>query len=180
VTVAALVSAAVLAIVLPSCATPSCMESGYVRPAVGSASYGMSSDPRGAIDVNANRQGSLVSQVTMRRFRPFGDGTCDTGNGVFTFDLGPECKLEALVLSREYDSGKSASLDFIVAEAMIFGGQSCKLALDGDRTMRGVVNSGNAVIHPRSLALDVGINVKEWSGDVATGFIKYSFDGTWD
>jgi hypothetical protein len=156
---------------------PPCMEEGYVRAARGSAEYTVSGLGHHEVDA----VGALPATVTMQRYRPFRAGFCTLSSNAFTLDVGPDCRLEAAVTSRVYDSGEDATDAFIQAEALVSPGRRCKLDLGSGRTVSGQIDSGTIYITPSAIELVFALNVDHFSPMThpSGGFFRYRMDAAW-
>jgi hypothetical protein len=178
---------ALLTLALVGCSPEPCMEDGFSRQAHGSADYVVSGRD------GATVHGASRAAVVMHRFATFSEGECSLGDSTFSITLslgatragalsdpaGSGCRLSAIASSREHDTGKHASLDFLQAEAGVIAHQSCSLQLEDGRWVRGRVSSGTFVIMPRTGRLALGLDVRDIDGKPAEGFMRVAMDVSW-
>jgi hypothetical protein len=135
---------------------PPCIQPGYARDARGTSEYQLVTIMNGA---RSEQRGFGPERLSMHLYDPFECNPHETPKN-FWIELGPSCRLMARAESQAVDTGRSSiGGKFIQAEASLFAGHTCTLALDGGRRIEGRVKSGLMVIGPATMMLDLALDV---------------------
>jgi hypothetical protein len=166
---------AVLASILAGGCSDPCMENGFTRFATGSLDYTLSLEGGATTEPH----GAMPAALTLRRFSTFESGSCDLDDNTFTIDVANTCRLDVIATSRDIDSGKNASHNFVQAESEIIPNQICAIRLADGRWANGRVQSGSLVIMPRTGRLSLALDVHEYDGASTRGYLRVTSDLSW-